>query len=480
VHQVAQSLSSTLKQVTCDQMWTEDITKDIAEELKTVLHTNPTPNGKSEAKTQSPQTSSPGKSFWKRNATKFPGTVAISKISMSAEHIQRPTSPTSEPETNSITANIHRHFSDSEIPNTNTSTSHSAPHSPTTAPHQNNLAAFDENTSSKNTRVQKLLKELQEPVVDLEQLRKLSWQGIPFEVRPTVWQLLLEYLPANVERRETTLERKRREYLDCIPKYFDIDDAERTQEERVLYRQIQIDVPRTHPSFTLFQSEIVQQCLARVLYVWAIRHPASGYVQGINDLATPFFVVFLGQYISDLENCKVEEVPKNVWNIVEADTYWCMTKFLDGIQDWFTFAQPGIQRVVHKLSEIIHRVDVQMFDHFKEQDIQFIQFAFRWMNCLWIRELPLPLVIRIWDTYFAELETFSALHAYACAAFLCRFSEQLRRLDFQDIMLFLKNPPTQNWNFKEIEMILSQAYMWKTLFENAPKHFNIGESQQHM
>ncbi len=34
-----------------------------------------------------------------------------------------------------------------------------------------------------------------------------------------------------------------------------------------------------------------------MLYVWAIRHPASGYVQGINDLATPFFQVFLSAYI---------------------------------------------------------------------------------------------------------------------------------------------------------------------------------------
>jgi hypothetical protein len=35
----------------------------------------------------------------------------------------------------------------------------------------------------------------------------------------------------------------------------------------------------------------------RVLYIWAIRHPASGYVQGINDLITPFFVVFLAEYL---------------------------------------------------------------------------------------------------------------------------------------------------------------------------------------
>jgi len=41
------------------------------------------------------------------------------------------------------------------------------------------------------------------------------------------------------------------------------------------------------------------QLFERILYIWAIRHPASGYVQGINDLVTPFFVVFLSEYIAD-------------------------------------------------------------------------------------------------------------------------------------------------------------------------------------
>ena len=28
----------------------------------------------------------------------------------------------------------------------------------------------------------------------------------------------------------------------------------------------------------------MQRALERILYIWALRHPASGYVQGINDL----------------------------------------------------------------------------------------------------------------------------------------------------------------------------------------------------
>lgn len=43
---------------------------------------------------------------------------------------------------------------------------------------------------------------------------------------------------------------------------------------------------------------ILMQGLERILYIWSIRHPASGYVQGINDLVTPFLTVFLHEELS--------------------------------------------------------------------------------------------------------------------------------------------------------------------------------------
>jgi len=241
--------------------------------------------------------------------------------------------------------------------------------------------------------------------------------------------------------------------------------------KKALFRQIQIDVPRTNPNIALFQSQTFQQCLARVLFIWSIRHPASGYVQGINDLATPFFVVFLADVVEgDILHCDISGLEPSLLRNIEADTYWCMTKLLDGIQENYTFAQPGIQKMIHKLSELIHRIDTPLHEHLKRQDVIYLQFAFRWMNCLLIRELPMNLVIRIWDTFFAEVEQFPTFHVYVSAAFLHRFSEELRRLEFQDIMLFLKNPPTTAWRMQDIDLLLSQAYMWLQLFENAPKH----------
>ena len=38
---------------------------------------------------------------------------------------------------------------------------------------------------------------------------------------------------------------------------------------------------------------------------------------------------------------------------VEADAYWSLCKLLDSIQDHYTYAQPGIQRAVFHLKELV-------------------------------------------------------------------------------------------------------------------------------
>ena len=48
-------------------------------------------------------------------------------------------------------------------------------------------------------------------------------------------------------------------------------------------------------------------------------------------------------------------------NNIEADSFWCLSKLLDGIQDNYTFAQPGIQNKVRQLKELIERVDCKLY-----------------------------------------------------------------------------------------------------------------------
>ncbi|KAG9288030.1 hypothetical protein G9A89_017625 [Geosiphon pyriformis] len=320
-------------------------------------------------------------------------------------------------------------------------------------------------------RFQKFKHILQSPNVDLAALKELSWSGIPKELRPMAWQLLLGYLPCNSDRRVATLARKRKEYEDSVSQAYSKGVAGFDQ---AIWHQIHIDVPRTSPGIPLYQRETTQQCLERILYVWSIRHPASGYVQGINDLVTPFFQVFLAAYIDDdPESYDIEILPKEVLNVIEADSFWSLSKLLDGIQDNYTFAQPGIQRQIGKLKELINRIDAKLAVHLQAEGIEFIQFAFRWMNCLLMREVSLKNTIRMWDTYLAEgPDGFSEFHLYVCAAFLVKWSDKLRSMDFQGIMMFLQSLPTSHWDEKDIELLLSEAFMWKSLFHNAPNHLS--------
>ncbi|GAA5864094.1 hypothetical protein JCM3774_006376 [Rhodotorula dairenensis] len=299
--------------------------------------------------------------------------------------------------------------------------------------------------------------------VDLTELRKLAWSGVPNELRPMVWQLLLGYLPAPTARRASTLARKRSEYASLVKQAF---SRGVTGLDSRLWHQISIDVPRTRPGVPLWQAEATQRSLERVLYVWAIRHPASGYVQGINDLATPFFQVFLASYIdADPESFDVSVLAPEVLEALEADSFWCLSKLLDGIQDNYIFAQPGIQRLVKKMETLCARVDAPLAAHLKEEGVEFIQFAFRWMNCLLMRELSVKNIVRMWDTYLAEGgDAFSDFHLYVCLAFLVRWSDQLREMDFQSIIMFLQSLPTQDWSDKDTELLLSEAFMWSRTF----------------
>ncbi|EGW35633.1 uncharacterized protein SPAPADRAFT_147087 [Spathaspora passalidarum NRRL Y-27907] len=377
--------------------------------------------------------------------------------------------------------------------------------------------------------------------INLQDLRKLAWNGIPNELRAVSWLLLLGYLPTNKSRQSSTLKRKRQEYLEgldsvTIEFHDDPPDNESTtslsnaNRDKMLYHQIKIDVKRTNPTLKLYSYTATQMSLRKILYLWAVRHPASGYVQGINDLCTPFYQIFLNNYIwqlqrkqqllqrqhksnnsstgslpedddmdlyipgylaseeeDDPEELKLLQDPQlpqytldnfdtswlspRITAIIEADTYWCLSRLLENITDNYIHEQPGIIRQVNELRNLISKIDHELIKHFDSEGVEFIQFSFRWMNCLLMRELPIQLIIRMWDTYLSETPLgFNTFHTYVCAAFLIKFSGDLKAKDFQEILLFLQNPPTSRWKEKDVELMLSEAFIWQSLYKNASAH----------
>ncbi|EJT97395.1 RabGAP/TBC [Dacryopinax primogenitus] len=324
-----------------------------------------------------------------------------------------------------------------------------------------NLASTSELTRSLSSRTSRR----RERLISVAELTQMAWQGIPADLRPIVWQLLLTYLPLPVAQRVTKLHAKRQEYLSMSTLTFS------KPLEQLIWHQIVIDVPRTRPGVPLWADPITQKCLERILYLWAIRHPASGYVQGINDLVTPFFQVFLSFYIDgDPATFSPSLLPEDVLSAVEADSFWCLSNLLDGIQMNYIHGQPGIVNSLNKMSELVGRIDRQLSQHLQNEGVEYMQFAFRWMNCLLMRELSVENTIRMWDTYMVGSQAFSQFHLFVCTAFLLTWSRQLLEMDFQGMLMFLQSLPTQDWGDRNIEELMGKAWQLSNTWKDAQSH----------
>ena len=153
--------------------------------------------------------------------------------------------------------------------------------------------------SPKNSKIIKKINQIcSQDFILIEELRNVCWNGIPTDeslIRAECWKILLGLYPLKKELKQSSFQRKKDEYIDMCEVYKNAlsnPDEVMNDEELKTYRQIQKDIPRTMPESSLFQNDKVQFMLTRVLYIWSLRHPASGYVQGFNDLCIPFFIVY--------------------------------------------------------------------------------------------------------------------------------------------------------------------------------------------
>jgi hypothetical protein len=357
----------------------------------------------------------------------------------------------------------------------------------------NDKKDIEKKISQKNIRTFKKINEIcSQDFISIEELRNICWKGIPSEdplIRAECWKILLGLYPLKKELKKSIIQRKKDEYIDMCNVYSNaLSNPEEVmnEEELKIYRQIQKDIPRTMPDSSLFQHEKIQFMLTRVLYIWSLRHPASGYVQGFNDLCIPFFIVyFLEKFpeknidtILKLNENEFKKLSEETLTEIETTIYFSLTKLLDRIQTNYTINQPGITKMIKKMELIVEKVDPKLYDYLKKFEIDYVQFCFRWMNCFLIREFPVNLILRLWDAYFSEEKGFSEFHLYVCACLLLTFSEKLKAMsEFQELIVFLQNLPTSTWTIEDMDMLLAKSYSIKMLYSNSIILKNEGKNQ---
>ena len=59
----------------------------------------------------------------------------------------------------------------------------------------------------------------------------------------------------------------------------------------------------------------------------------------------------------EIQNIDFAKIPTESLRQLEADSYWCMNKLLERIQENYVFLQPGIQKKIQSLEDLIKRID---------------------------------------------------------------------------------------------------------------------------
>ena len=121
---------------------------------------------------------------------------------------------------------------------------------------------------------------------------------------------------------------------------------------------------------------------------------------------------------------------------------------------------------MREMETLLKRIDGDPQSHMEKEGLELLHFTVRWFNCLIMRELPFALVCRLWDTYIAEGDNIKSFVVFVALALLVSFSEKLQGMDFQGMIIMLQKLPTTGWTYKDLELILSEAFLWTQIFQD--------------
>ena len=157
----------------------------------------------------------------------------------------------------------------------------------------------------------------------------MAWLGCPSEYRSETWRIILQCLPNDKERDEKYIEKRVNDY--------------KTSQERLGCEK---DVEQIDKDLNRISEDLdnVKTSMKRILSLWAAKHPASGYVQGIHDILTPFIRVYYKKENGKYVEPTVEE---------EANAYDSLTTVLQPVQDFYTCQQPRIYELLNLMEKLL-------------------------------------------------------------------------------------------------------------------------------
>eukprot|EP00047_Mylnosiga_fluctuans_P022055 m.112588 g.112588 ORF g.112588 m.112588 type:complete len:497 (-) comp9119_c0_seq2:468-1958(-) len=247
---------------------------------------------------------------------------------------------------------------------------------------------------------------------DSKRVHDLAWAGVPPRVRGRVWSLAIG------------------NELNITPELFDIykarahqhvargKAAEKAAGFEASVQLIGLDISRTYPKLCMFQTEgPFYHPLLGLLGAYVFFRPDVGYVQGMSFAAAVLllsmepadaFIAFANLYNRPCLRAFAR------LNIKEMDVYF------------------------RAYAALLAHHEPRVYAYMKHLEIRHDVYLTDWFLTAYSRGLPLEAACRVWDVFFLEGDYILARVAIGV---LRHFREQILTMDFDTIMVFMKNLP---------------------------------------
>lgn len=189
----------------------------------------------------------------------------------------------------------------------------------------------------------------------------------------------------------------------------------KTESEKIIAK----DIPRTLPSHELYRTigGPGHRSLHNVLKAYSVYDSELGYTQGMNFIAGTLLL-----YMN------------------EEEAFWVMVALLKCKQMRGVYLEglPLLHQYFFQFEMLVREHLPQLANHFEEQMITPAMYASSWFMTAFSADLPLPLVVRIWDVFLCE--GMRAVFGVGLAL-LKLFQDDLLKLHFENLLLFLRGFP---------------------------------------
>jgi len=257
--------------------------------------------------------------------------------------------------------------------------------------------------------------------VDMEKMLSLAFYGVPDRLRAEAWKYML-----GVSQPERAAEMSLRKRMEHEHKEFERSWRSRPHGE--LARAVKAEV-LPHRAAKGQSGTRLESMLCCYLHA-----QGEEIRPGTVDLLWPFVQI----YSADVE------------------AYYCFQELMKRLE--FALSFDGCKQMTVAFMTILRHTLPELYSYLEEEQCNGGTWVASWLQFLLARDLPVPCVLRLWDTYFAWYASHGGdetlqLHIYVCLAILEACHEEVMELDDAEIIWYLTHLPTL-----DMGQVITQAF----------------------